>query len=71
MAEPDFTDVKISLRSILTSFPGIPKIYQVLEDYEKLEGHPLPYKKLGFNSVYELLNSMNDIIKVSRFIKYG
>lgn len=69
MDEPDLTDVKISLRSILTSCPGIPSIYEVLEDYKKLEGHPLPYKKLGFNSVFELLSSMDDIIKVSEFKK--
>lgn len=61
----DINDVKIILRSILTSFPGIPTMSQVLEDFEKLEGYPLPYKKLGFNTVYELFKTMNDVIKVS------
>lgn len=70
MDEPNYDEVKVILRSILTSFPGTLNISQVLEDYEKLEGHPLPYKQLGFNTVYELLKSMNDIIKVSGFKKY-
>lgn len=62
----DFNDVKMAIRSVLTSAPGkVVTISDILKDYKNLEGDTIPYKQLGFNSVFELFESMNDVLKVS------
>lgn len=65
MAVPDLSELKIILRSILTSAPAYLTVAQLLNDYTNLEGSPLPYRELGFSTVYELLITMNDIFQVS------
>ncbi|XP_025420326.1 uncharacterized protein LOC112690515 isoform X2 [Sipha flava] len=57
-------DVKTIVRSILVSYPGNCTISQLLDDYVALEGQHLPYKKLGFNNVLDVIKNMNDILKV-------
>lgn len=64
MAE-DLSYVKMIVRSILTSSPSTITISQMLKDYINLEGDVLPYERLGFKTVFELLKSMNDILTVS------
>lgn len=61
----DLKELGVILRSILTSAPGNITISEVLRDYRSLEGCSLPFRKLGFNTVYELLNSMGDVLTVS------
>lgn len=65
MAQPDFNYVKTIIRSVLTSSPNIMTISQVLHDYTQLEGSSIPYQQLGFNTVYDLLEDMGDVLKVS------
>lgn len=57
--------VKTIIRSILVSSPEKCTISQLLKDYVALEGQHLPYKQLGFNNVFEALQNMKDIVKVS------
>lgn len=64
MEHKDFSYVKTILRSVLTSSPKSVTISQMLVDYSNLEGEAIPYKQLGYKTVYELLNSMDDVIKV-------
>lgn len=67
MAESQYNYVKTIVQSLLSSSPKTMTISEILSDYIKLEGNVIPYKELGFISVYALLNSMNDIIEVSEF----
>lgn len=65
MEQPDLNYLKTVLRSILTSSPGKVTISQILNEYSDFEGCTLSYKHLGFNTIFELLESMNDVLKVS------
>jgi len=61
----EFEEVKINVRSLLTSSPKQLSIEQLLKDYRKQEGEILPFKRLGFNSIFELLQNLKDILIVS------
>lgn len=61
----EFEEVKINVRSLLTSSKSQLSIEQLLKDYREQEGENLPYKRLGFNSVIDLLQNMKDILTVS------
>jgi len=65
MAEPDLNYLKTIIRSLLTSSPGKVTISQILNEYHNFEGCNLPYKHLGFKDVFELLENMEDVLKVS------
>lgn len=65
MEEDKLDEVKTIVRSILTSTQSIITISQLLVDYRNMEGIDLPYKKLGFKTIYELLNTIDDVVKVS------
>jgi len=65
MEQPDLKDLKMVIRSILTSSPGKMTISQILNEYLNYEGCNLPYKHLGFKTIFELLGNMNDVLKVS------
>lgn len=65
MEQPDFNYVKTIIKSVLTSSPINVTISQVLLDYAQLEGSSIPYQQLGFNTVYDLLKDMGDVLKVS------
>lgn len=64
MAEEELSYVKTIVRSVLTSSKNNITISQLLNDYYDLEGENIPFQKLGFNTIYELLETMNDILKV-------
>ncbi|KAL5236605.1 hypothetical protein ACI65C_004015 [Semiaphis heraclei] len=64
MEQPGLKDLKMVIRSILTSSPGKMTISQVLNEYLKFEGCNLPYKHLGFKTIFELLGNMNDVLKI-------
>ncbi|XP_022169440.1 uncharacterized protein LOC111033146 isoform X1 [Myzus persicae] len=64
MEQPDLKYLKMVIRSLLTSSPGRVTISQILNEYSNYEGCNLPYKHLGFNTVFELLENMNDVLKV-------
>jgi len=65
MAELDLNYIKTILRSVLTSCPTNMTIRQVLADYVSLEGSHIPYKELGFKTIFELLETMKDVLQVS------
>lgn len=69
MAHTDFNYVKTIIKSVLTSSPINMTISQVLSDYSQLEGSSIPYQELGFSSVYDLLQHMDDVLEVS-YIKF-
>ncbi|VVC33622.1 OST-HTH/LOTUS domain,Tudor domain [Cinara cedri] len=56
--------LKQNLQSILISSPIKPTIEQLQEDYINLEGHTIPYRQFGFNSIFELLQNFNDIFAI-------
>lgn len=61
----DFDEVKITIRSLLTSSQKSLSIEELQRDYRAQEGKPIPFRHLGFNNVIELLQSMKDILNVS------
>lgn len=63
--ENDFENVKVSVRSLLTSSKTPLSIEQLQKDYKDLEGSYLPHRRLGFASVVQLLQKMNDVLIVS------
>lgn len=70
MEQQDLNNVKMVVRSVLTSTPDNVTIGQLIKDYNNLEGSPIPYAQLGFKNVYELLKAMNDILTVSLYMKF-
>lgn len=65
MEQPDLNYLKTVVRNILTSFPGKLTISQILSDYSYLEGCNLSFDHLGFKTIYELLENMTDVLRVS------
>jgi len=64
MEQPDFDNVKIVVRSILTSSKKSMTISQLLNDYIDYEGTILPSQQLGYDSCYDLLLDLKDVLKV-------
>ncbi|XP_060880472.1 putative uncharacterized protein DDB_G0282133 [Metopolophium dirhodum] len=60
----DLNEVKINVRSLLTSSQKPLSILQLQRDYREQEGCNLPYRSLGFSSVIELLQNMSDVVTV-------
>uniref|UniRef100_A0A2S2N8T3 Tudor domain-containing protein 5 n=1 Tax=Schizaphis graminum TaxID=13262 RepID=A0A2S2N8T3_SCHGA len=60
----DLNEVKINVRSLLTSSQKPLSILQLQKDYREQEGCNIPYRSLGFSSVIELLQSMTDVLTV-------
>ena len=56
-------DVKQFLRSILVSKKGV-KQSRVEHDYKELVGESLPWRKLGFKSLFDFLMSLPDVTKL-------
>lgn len=65
----NFEHVKTVVRSLLTSSKTPLTIQQLLYDYKYLEGIYLPYRKLGYNSVVDILLKMDDVLSVSTLFK--
>lgn len=65
MEQPDLNYLKMVIRSLLTSSPGKVTISQILNEYLNYEGCNLPFKHLGFKTIFELLENMKDVLKVS------
>lgn len=65
MEQPDLNYLKMVIRSILTSSPGKVKISQISSDYSDFEGCNLSFEHLGFKTIYELLENMPDVLRVS------
>uniref|UniRef100_A0A2S2PA58 Tudor domain-containing protein 1 n=2 Tax=Schizaphis graminum TaxID=13262 RepID=A0A2S2PA58_SCHGA len=64
MEQPDLKYLKTVIRSILTSSPSKVTISQILNEYPNYEGVKLPFKHLGFKTVYELLENMSDVLRI-------
>lgn len=62
----ELKEVKINIRSLLTSSKKQLSVQELLKDYRESEGQHIPYRKLGFNSIYELLQNFDDVVTVSR-----
>jgi len=60
----DLNEIKINVRSLLTSSQKPLSILQLQRDYREQEGYTLPYRRLGFSSVIELLQNMTDVVTV-------
>ncbi|XP_022167875.1 putative uncharacterized protein DDB_G0277255 isoform X2 [Myzus persicae] len=60
----DLNEVKINVRSLLTSSQKPLSILQLQKDYREQEGCNLPYRSLGFSSVIELLQNITDVVIV-------
>lgn len=63
-----FETLKKVLKALLVSASnpmGVP-LQTLKDDYQELEGQPLPYKEYGFRTEMDLLNSIWDTIEVSR-----
>lgn len=65
MEQPDLNYLNTVIRSILTSSPDKVTISQILNDYTNFEGCNLSFEHLGFKTIYELLESMTDVLRVS------
>lgn len=65
MEQPDLNYLKMVIRSILTSSPGKITISQILREYSNYEGCNLSFEHLGFKTIYELLENMTDVLRVS------
>lgn len=50
-----------AIRCMLISTNGL-TIREILNDYEQMEGHALPFKAFGFNTLEELLRDSNQFI---------
>ncbi|XP_050426306.1 tudor domain-containing protein 7-like [Adelges cooleyi] len=56
--------VKTVVRSVMTSLPGSITVGQLMTDYKNLEGEAIPFKRLGYTTIFELLKDLNDVIKL-------
>lgn len=63
--EQDLNHVKVVLHNLLTKASGYTTIERILKHYIDSEGIPVPFKQLGFNTVYELLKYLNDVFEVN------
>jgi hypothetical protein len=58
-------ELKTLLRGLLISSPHAMTVDQLWRDYRKQEGHDVPFRKLGYNTFEEYLNSVPDTVLVS------
>lgn len=61
------TNVKKYITSLLTSTPLVVTIQQLNKDYRNTIGEPVPYQKLGYNSLEHLLRSIPDTVQVCTY----
>ncbi|XP_018575854.1 uncharacterized protein LOC108914515, partial [Anoplophora glabripennis] len=59
------TNVKKYITSLLTSTPLVVTIQQLSKDYKNTIGEPVPYQKLGYNSLEHFLRSIPDTVQVN------
>lgn len=57
-------EVKINVKSLLISSQKPLSIEELEKDYINQMGECLPYKLCGFNTIFELLQNMKDILIV-------
>lgn len=58
-------EYKETLRNLIISSPNSLTINQLRNDYLTFEGDGLDFKSLGFNSIIELIQNMDDVLSVS------
>lgn len=58
-------NVKKFIRSLLTSAPVAVQMFQLEKDYKNTIGEPIPYHKLGYNSLEHFLRSIPETVLVS------
>ena len=59
-------EVKKRLRALLISSKGGCSPKQLYQDYREVIGEEIPYEELGFNSLTSFINSIPDVVTVSR-----
>ncbi|KAJ8955011.1 hypothetical protein NQ318_000443 [Aromia moschata] len=57
--------IKQFITSLLTSTPLVVTMQQLNKDYMNTIGEPIPYQKLGYNSLEHFLRSINDTVQVN------
>jgi len=65
--EDELNNIKITIRSLLTSSKTQLTVDQLQKDFLIQEGKILPYMQFGFKSVIELLQSLKDVVNVSLY----
>lgn len=64
MTEPELNEVITVIRCILQSAPSDGLLTrELLNDYKSIQGSPLPFKKFGYNSVDELIQTSGEFIQ--------
>lgn len=59
-----FHEIKVIIKSLILSSPEKISIDKLNKDFKETVGHPIPYGKLGFNSLEMFLRSIDDTVKV-------
>lgn len=54
------SDVVKTLRSLLNSAQNGLSTNQLMRDYREMEGHPVPFREFGFNSLNDFLIKTNE-----------
>lgn len=62
----DVNNVPSMLRSVLLSSKHPIPIKKLLQEFQLLIGWPIPFKELGFRSLQDYLQSIPDVVKLSR-----
>lgn len=68
--ESDLNEIKITVRSLITSSAKQLTIKDFVRDYKEAEGKSLPFGVFGFNSVIEFLQNMKDVLTVNINLYY-
>ncbi len=61
----DITDVKVSIRAVLSSSQNELTVNDLSRDYKKFDGAEIPFKKFGYRSLAEFLRSIPDTVTVT------
>lgn len=60
----ELPEVKMILKSLLTSTSKEMNLQELNNDYKKLEGRPIPFRDLGFDSLEHLIRSISDSVEI-------
>lgn len=64
--EKELNNVKVMLRSVLTSSKGGVPAHVLQRDYREATFESLPYQKFGYRNLDAFIESMPDVVKISR-----
>ena len=61
----DLPELKTVLRGLLISTKRAMTLNDLSRDFKNQEGYDIPFRKFGFNSLLDFLNSITDTVQVS------